>query len=91
MAGQSKTSEYYESHPAAKKKKEEYAEKYNKEYNAQPKEKEYRRELAEERRKRGVMGKGGDDMSHTKGGKIVPESPSKNRARNGKNGKSTKK
>jgi len=30
-------------------------------------------------------------MSHTKSGKLVRESTSKNRARNGANGKSTKK
>lgn len=30
-------------------------------------------------------------MSHTKRGTMVAESPSKNRARNGANGKSTKK
>ena len=33
----------------------------------------------------------GYDKSHTKSGKIVNEKASKNRARNGKNGKSTKK
>ena len=91
MAGESKTSKNYATHPEAKKKKEEYAESYNEEYNKKPEEKKYRRELAQERRDRGVMGKGGKDMSHTKDGKIVPEDPSTNRARNGKNGKSTKK
>jgi hypothetical protein len=34
--------------------------------------------------------KDGVDMSHTKSGKMVKESMSKNRARNGRNGKSTK-
>jgi hypothetical protein len=36
-----------------------------------------------ERRRRGIAGKGGDDLSHTKGGKMVLESPKRNRARNG--------
>jgi ribosomal protein S21 len=55
--------------------------KYDTKYENNPKRKSYRAELARERRKRGVMGSGGDDMSHTKGGNMVPESPSKNRAR----------
>ena len=81
------TSDYYKKNPKARKKRLEYQKKYN----ARPAEKSKRAELARERRKRGVMGKGGDDMSHTKSGKMVPESRSKNRARNGANGKSTKK
>ena len=44
-----------------------------------------------ERRRRGIAGKGGKDLSHTKSGRMVLESPTKNRARNGQNGKSTKK
>jgi len=32
----------------------------------------------------------GKDMSHTKSGRIVPEDSSRNRARQGANGKSTK-
>jgi hypothetical protein len=36
-----------------------------------------------ERRKRVIAGKGGPDLSHTKSGKMVLESPKKNRARNG--------
>jgi len=43
------------------------------------------------RRRRGIAGKGGPDLSHTKKGTMVLESPSRNRARNGHNGKSTKK
>lgn len=42
-----------------------------------------------ERRRRGIAGKGGGDLSHTKKGTLVRENRSKNRARNGKNGKST--
>ena len=44
-----------------------------------------------ERKKRGIAGKGGPDMSHTKKNKLVAENKTKNRGRNGKNGKSTKK
>ena len=42
-----------------------------------------------ERRRRGIAGKGGGDLSHTKKGPLVRENRSTNRARNGKNGKST--
>lgn len=77
-ANPKKTARYYNDNPEAKAKKD----AYNKKYNAKPEEKAKRAELAKERRDRGVMGKGGDDMSHTKDGKIVAESPSANRARN---------
>lgn len=72
------SAKYYRDNPDAKAKKD----SYNKEFNKKPEQKAKRRELAAERRSRGVMGKGGKDMSHTKDGKIVAESPSKNRARN---------
>jgi hypothetical protein len=55
--------------------------KYETQYESSPARKKYRRELEGERRKRGVAGKGGKDMSHTKTGKIVPEDPHTNRAR----------
>ena len=55
--------------------------KYETQYESTPARKKYRRELERERRKRGVAGKGGKDMSHTKEGKIVPEEPHTNRAR----------
>ena len=55
--------------------------KYETEYESSPARKKYRRELERERRKRGVAGKGGKDMSHTKTGKVVPEDPHTNRAR----------
>ena len=54
---------------------------YDKKYQDNPKRVKYREELNRERRQRGVYGKGGKDMSHTKDGKIVPEDASKNRAR----------
>ena len=78
---------YYRSNPDSYAKKLAYDTKENK----SSKDRKYRAELADARRKRGVMGKGGDDLSHTKSGRLVKESPSKNRARNGSNGKSTKK
>lgn len=66
---------------------------YKKEYNRdQKKRTKYRSKLNQENRRRGDYGNGdGKDLSHTKTGKMVKESQSKNRARNGKNGKSTKK
>ncbi len=67
---------------------------YQKEYNKKPSEVKKRVELNREARKRGIYGKrhaSGVDLSHTKSGKLVTESRSKNRARNGSNGKSTKK
>ena len=59
----------------------EHKRKYETQYESSPARKKYRRELERERRKRGVAGKGGKDMSHTKTGKIVPEDPHANRAR----------
>lgn len=73
-----KTAKYYRDNPKAKKKKA----ATDKKFNAKPEQKAKRRELARERYKRGVMGKGGNDLSHTKSGKLVPENPSANRARN---------
>lgn len=85
--GKSESSKYYAENPEAAAKKRAYQRNYNK----KPGQSEYRSELNTERRKRGIYGKGGPDMSHTKKGTLVAESPSKNRARNGANGKSTKK
>lgn len=77
--GQSKTSKYYASNPAARKKRVAQQRKIN----DRPEEKERRRKLAADRRERGVMGKGGKDVSHKKNGKTFLEDRSKNRARNG--------
>ena len=63
--------------PSAKKHKKEYDTKYE----STPARKKYRRDLERERRKRGVDGKGGKDMSHTARGTIVPEDMHANRAR----------
>ncbi len=73
------TADFYAKKPEAYKKKM----AYDKKYNARPDKKKYRAELARERRARGIMGKGGSDVSHTQGGGFKLEHPSKNRARNG--------
>jgi hypothetical protein len=82
-----KSARYYASNPEARKHKNEQQRKRNK----TAANKAYRSELNAERRRRGVYGAGGADMSHTKSGKLVAESPKKNRARNGANGRSTRK
>lgn len=67
---------------------------YSKEkaYQSSPERRKYRAELNAEARKRGIYGKRKSmDLSHTKDGKMVLENKSKNRARQGSNGKSTKK
>jgi hypothetical protein len=73
------TADFYKTHPESYKKKL----AYDKKNNAKPESKKYRADLARERRARGIMGKGGPDVSHTKGGGFKLEEPSKNRARNG--------
>lgn len=85
QSGKSKSAKYYASNPEARAKKNAYQRKLNK--NPSVKNKSEQRWT--ERRKRGIAGKGGPDLSHTKSGKMVLESRSKNRARNGANGKST--
>ena len=74
----SKSAEYYRSHPEARERKM----LYDRKYHSTPARKAYRRKLARVRRAKGVMGKGGKDVSHTKSGGFKMESPSKNRARN---------
>lgn len=78
-----KTARYYRDHPEAAAKKK----KYDTKYHSTPQRRAYRARLAKARRAAGVMGKGGKDMSHTKSGKLVRESPKTNRARNGSGGK----
>ena len=74
-----KTADFYKSNPEAYKKKL----AYDKKRNAKPARKKYRADLAAERRARGIMGKGGPDVSHVKGGGYKLEDAKKNRARNG--------
>lgn len=85
--GASKTSKHYASNPKSRKKRQ----AAQKKINARPSEKKRRRELAAERRKRGIMGKGGKDVSHKKDGSTTLENRSKNRARNGSGGKARRK
>lgn len=86
--GASKTSKYYASNPKAREKRLEYQKKLNK----KPDQVKYRTELNQANRKAGTYGNGdGMDMSHTKKGTLVKEKASINRARQGSNGKSTKK
>ena len=59
--------------------------RYDSEYQKNPKRVKYREQLNAERRKRGIYGKGGKDVSHTQGGKLTLENPSSNRARHFKN------
>jgi hypothetical protein len=54
---------------------------YDTEYESNPKRVKYREELNQERRKRGIYGTGGPDMSHTKDLTLVAENPHTNRAR----------
>lgn len=83
----SKSAKYYARNPKAAAKKAAYQRKLNK----KPSVKKASEARWTERRKRGIAGKGGPDLSHTKKGKLVLESRSRNRARNGHNGRSTKK
>lgn len=86
--GQSKTSKYYASNPESAEKRREY----QRELNKTDKQKKYRSEHNKANRNAGTYGNGdGVDMSSTKSGKFVKEKASINRARNGSNGKSTKK
>ena len=73
-----KTASFYRKNSSARRKKA----LTDKAFNSKPGQKAKRRQLAKARYKKGIMGKGGKDMSHTKSGNLVPESPSKNRARN---------
>jgi hypothetical protein len=64
---------------------------YDKEYHATTERKRYRAELNKANREAGTYGnKDGVDMSHSKGGGLKRERARTNRARNGRNGKSTK-
>jgi hypothetical protein len=84
----SRTQKYYDKNPDAKKRKA----AYDSLYHSTPERRKYRSKLNKANREAGTYGNGdGKDMSHTKSGKLVKESQSKNRARNGSGGKSPKK
>lgn len=88
FTGKSKSSKYFAENPESRKKKNEY----NKEYHSTEERRRYRAELNKENKERKTYGNGdGKDLSHTKTGKLVKESASKNRARNGKGNKTKKK
>lgn len=74
-----KSARYYATNPKARAKKNAAQRKRNK----TDANKEYRSKLNAARRREGIYGKGGPDMSHTQSGRLVKESPKKNRARNG--------
>ena len=75
-----KTSRYYQS----KKGRKSYAKpkKKQKKINSTAAKRQYRKLLSRRRRKLGIMGKGGKDVSH-KGNRLTLEIPKKNRARGG--------
>lgn len=86
--GTSESAKYFQNNPEARKKKNEY----NKKYHSSAKRKKYRVKLNKANRDAGTYGnKDGKDMSHTKDNKLVKEAMSSNRARQGKDGKTTKK
>ena len=100
----SKTARFYRKNKSAAAKKRAYDRAYSKrtkgsEASGEKKErlKKADAERWAERKRRGIAGKDGKggrsgrDVSHTKGGGTVLEARSKNRARNGKSGRSTKK
>ena len=75
-----KTSRYYQSKKGAKS----YAKQKRKQkkINSTAAKRQYRKLLSRRRRKLGIMGKGGKDVSHKKG-RLTLEIPKKNRARGG--------
>lgn len=87
MTGKSKSSQYYAANPRAAAKKAAYQRKLNKKTSV----KKASEERWNERRRRGIAGNGGKDLSHTRDGRMVLESPKRNRARNGAGGRPKKK
>lgn len=88
--GKSASAKYLRNNPEARAKKQ----AYDKAYHQTPERKQYRADLNKANREAGTYGKMtklGKDRSHTKAGNLTLESRSKNRARNGQNGKSSKK
>lgn len=78
VANPRKSAAYYRKNEKAR----EVKKKKDTEINRRPSQKAKRRELSKARRKRGMDGRGGPDLSHTKDGRLVKEDPSSNRARN---------
>lgn len=85
--GTSKSARRLQNSPAARAKKKEYDSKYQ----SSPERKKYRAKLNKANREAGTYGNGdGKDMSHDSKGRVKKEAQSKNRARNGKGGKPSK-
>lgn len=78
IAHPKRTAQYYRDHPEARDKKAATDTRVNR----RPEQQAKRAELTKARRERGLMGKGGPDLSHTSKGTLVREDPSRNRARN---------
>jgi hypothetical protein len=78
VANPRKSAANYRKNPESYKKKL----AYDRKYNGRSSEIADRSEHNKERRRRGVYGKGGGDMSRKKDGSFVSENPSTNRARN---------
>lgn len=81
----SASTKYYRRNPEAKAKKD----AYNTKYHDNPKRRAYRAALGRARYKKKLKVGDKRDVSHTKKGRLVLEHQSKNRARQGSNGKST--
>lgn len=71
-----KTARYYADNPGARRRKVEY----DKKYHSTPERRRYRAELVQKNREMGTKGDG-MDVSHQKGGKVILEKQSTNRAR----------
>ena len=74
-----KTAKYYAANPKARAKKNAYQRAYNK----RPGRSQYRSRLNIARRRAGVYGKGGPDMSHDSKGNLRKQSVKINRGNNG--------
>ena len=72
--GKSRSAVYYQNNPDARRRKA----ATDKRINARPEQRAKRSELTTERRRRGIDGKGGKDVGHTKNG-FRMQDPSKNR------------
>ena len=75
-----RTSRYYQSKKGRKSYRKQ--KRKQKKINSTAAKRQYRKLLAAKRRKKGIMGKGGKDVSH-KGNRLTLEIPKKNRARGG--------
>jgi hypothetical protein len=83
----SKSAKFYAKNPKAAAKKAAYQRRLNRD----PDVKKRSEERWAERKKRGIAGKGGKDLSHRTDGKMVLESVKANRSRNGAGNNAIKK